>query len=80
MKFCTTIDVSSFLKTRNTSADGGEGLMGLNTISSVVKRAMDCGTSATPKPAAIKLGTDWASTTCWETRGRKPASMQHFCI
>jgi hypothetical protein len=52
----------------NTSADGGEGLMGLNTISSVVKRAMDCGTSATPKPAAIRLGTDCASTTCWETR------------
>ena len=64
MKFCTTIDVSSFLKTRNTSADGGEGLMGLNTISSVVKRAIDCGTRATPKPAAIRLGTDCASTTC----------------
>src|ERR1043165_981162 len=80
MKFCTTIDVSFFLKTRNTSADGGEGQMGLNTISSVVKRAIDCGTSATPKPAAIRLGTDCASTTCCETRGRKPASMQHFCI
>jgi len=45
-----------------------------------VKRAIDCGTSDTPNPAAIRLGTDCASTTCCETRGRKPASMQHFCI
>ena len=78
MKLRTTIDVSSSRKTRNTSAEGGEGLMGRNTMSAVVKRAMDCGTSATPKPATIRLGIDWASTTCWDTRGKKPASTQHF--
>ena len=78
MKLCTTNEVSSSLNTRKTSADGGEGLTGRNTMSSVVKRAMDWGTSATPKPAAIRLGIDWASTTCWDTRGKKPASTQHF--
>ena len=58
MKLRTTIDVSSSRNTKNTSAEGGEGSDGPDTPSAVVKRAMDCGTSATPKPATIRLGID----------------------
>jgi hypothetical protein len=78
MKFCTAIDVSCLSEHEKHVGGWRRGPDGLNTISSVVKRAIDCGTSATPKPAAIKLGTDCASMTCWETCGRKPASTQHF--